>query len=310
MTAPTDTTDTRVVSDRVPLPDIRLAPAIAGLRARFFRDDADYEPMAELICCGDDRRRRALPADRRPTSGSTWRRTRAATDSKTSCSSRSTAGSSPARRSSGWSATTSRCTRSRARSTPTIGAAGSGDGCSTGASNARRRARRARIRTSPVKLTACVEDAALGQRALLDQAGFVPVRHFFLMRRDARRRDPGRAAARGSRDPAGRRCAPSRDHRSRERGVPRPLGPSRDDREHDHQDVRSTRARHRPVGRRLGRRRDRGRRPELDLARGERATRRAARLARAHQRPPASGAGAAWRVPSRRRRSCCCARPA
>ena len=35
-----------------------------------------------------------------------------------------------------------------------------------------------------VKLTAWVEDAAVGNRALLAQDGFEPVRHFFLMRRD------------------------------------------------------------------------------------------------------------------------------
>ncbi len=49
MTAPTRPTDTLVGSDSVPLPDATLAPAIPGLRARFFRDDADYEPLAEVI---------------------------------------------------------------------------------------------------------------------------------------------------------------------------------------------------------------------------------------------------------------------
>ena len=169
MTAPTETIDTRVVSDRVPLPDPLLAPPIAGLRARFFRDDADYEPMAELISAAMTAEgvpyqptatnlRIDMEAERgqRPIRGRRARRDRR-----------------PARRarraSSGWSATTSRCTRSRARSTPTTGVAGSGDGCSTGASNARRRAR---LREDPgvlVKLTACVEDAAVGHAGPLDQ---------------------------------------------------------------------------------------------------------------------------------------------
>ena len=41
-------------------------------------------------------------------------------------------------------------------------------------------------------------------RALLAGTGFEPVRHFFLMRNARSRRRPGRAAARGARDPAGR----------------------------------------------------------------------------------------------------------
>src|SRR3954471_2288557 len=49
MTAPTQTIDTLVMSDPVALPDPGLAPAIPGVRARFFGDDADFEPMAELI---------------------------------------------------------------------------------------------------------------------------------------------------------------------------------------------------------------------------------------------------------------------
>ena len=49
--------------------------------------------------------------------------------------------------------------------------------------------------------------------------------------------------------------------------------------------VRPVRAGHRPLGGRLGRRPGRRRRPDLDLDRGERATRRRARLAREDQRP-------------------------
>ena len=49
MTAPTRPTDTLVINDSVALPDPALAPAIPGIRARFFRDDADYESLAELI---------------------------------------------------------------------------------------------------------------------------------------------------------------------------------------------------------------------------------------------------------------------
>ena len=49
MTAPTRTTDDPAMRASGPLPDLAAAPAIPGLRARFFRDDADYGPMADLI---------------------------------------------------------------------------------------------------------------------------------------------------------------------------------------------------------------------------------------------------------------------
>ena len=101
------------------------------------------------------------------------------------------------------------------------------------------------------------------------------------------------AAPRRHRDPAGDRGSAPGDRRRRERGVPRPLGPPRDDRERRPGNIRPGRARHRPVGRRLGRRRGGRRRPELGLARGERASWGQARLARAHQRPPAMAAARA-----------------
>ncbi len=104
---------------------------------------------------------------------------------------------------------------------------------------------------------------------------------------DRARRCPGRRPARGPRDPPGRRGPVAHDLRRRERGVPRSLGPSRDDRRDFRSDLQAGGARHRPVGRRLGRRPGRRRRPDLGLAGGERATRGQARLARAHQRPTA-----------------------
>ena len=115
-----------------------------------------------------------------------------------------------------------------------------------------------------------------------------PVRHFFLMRRQGARRHPGRArsptASRSDRSPrtTGGRSSMPRTRRSATTGVTARWTES---------DFKKTfaprRARHQPVGRRLGRRPGRRRGPELDLARGERAARRQARLARAHQRPPA-----------------------
>ncbi len=152
------------------------------------------------------------------------------------------------------------------------------------------RVRERTVREDPeggVMLGSFADEAEVGHRALLADFGFTPVRHFFLMRRDLLVAIPEAAAPGRHRDPAGdRRPAPT-DRRRRGGGVPRPLGPPREDRQRLPRDLRPGRARHRPVGRRLGRRRDRRRRPELDLARGERSPRGQARLAGAHQRPPA-----------------------
>jgi GNAT superfamily N-acetyltransferase len=52
MTPTARITDTRVMPETAPLPDPAKAPAIAGLRARFFRDADDYAPMAEVIAAG------------------------------------------------------------------------------------------------------------------------------------------------------------------------------------------------------------------------------------------------------------------
>ena len=82
-----------------------------------------------------------------------------------------------------------------------------------------------------VELAAFAEDASAGHTALLARTGFEPVRHFFLMRHADLGADPRGAAAGGVRAPARRRGRSPADHRGRERGLPRPLGPPRDDRE-------------------------------------------------------------------------------
>ena len=113
-----------------------------------------------------------------------------------------------------------------------------------------------------------------------------PVRYFFLMIRPTRDDIPDAPLPDGHRDQTGPARAPPGDLRGRERSLPGSLEAARSQRGRLRSDVQAVRSRHRPVGRGLGRRRGRGRRPELDLARGEREARPRSRLAGAHQRPP------------------------
>ena len=101
---------------------------------------------------------------------------------------------------------------------------------------------------------------------------------------------PRRAAPGRPRAAAGHPGPASGDLRCRGRRVQGPLGPPRPGRRPVPDDVCQGRARHVVVGGRLGRRRDRRRRAGVDLARGERALGREARLDGAHQRPPSVAA--------------------
>jgi mycothiol synthase len=183
MTASTRPTDTLVVSDRVPLPDMALAPAIPGLRVRFFRDDADYEGLAALIGAAMEAdevpyRPNAdnLRIDMEASDGSD----RFVDDVLVEVDGRLVA-----------QANVDRMVRD---DTPMYKIEGNvhPDYRRRGIgrwlfdwSIDRSKARAAREDPGVnVKLTAWAEDAQIGNIALLDQAGFVPVRHFFLMRRD------------------------------------------------------------------------------------------------------------------------------
>ena len=152
---------------------------------------------------------------------------------------------------------------------------------------------RARVRASRedplvrVELATFSEDSEVGQRALLEKAGFKAVRHFFLMRRQGLDDIPDAPLPDGIEirpvlEDQWRTILAAENEAFRDHWGHREMGES-----DFKQDVRPRRARHEPVGRRLGRRPGRGRGPELGLARGERAARRQARLARAHQRPAA-----------------------
>ena len=136
-------------------------------------------------------------------------------------------------------------------------------------------------------LASHTEETEAGHRALLEGAGFTVIRHFFLMKRELSEPIPEAPLPEGIElrpvTPDQHRAIfdaereAFRDHwNSRELGRRRLC-----------QHVRPRGARHPSLGRRLGRRRGRGRRPELDLGLGERGPGRLAWMARAHQRPPA-----------------------
>ena len=182
MTAPTQTTDTPVMTDRVPLPDSRRAPAIPGLRARFFRDD-DYEALAELIGA-------ALEADEVPYRPNADNLRIDMADSEGSnrfedlvlveVDGRLVAQTNVER----LVRDDTPMYKIEGNVRPDYRRRGIGRWLFDWSID-RSKARAAREDPGVhVKLTAWVEDAAVGNRALLGQAGFVPVRHFFLMSRD------------------------------------------------------------------------------------------------------------------------------
>ena len=182
MTAPTRTTDTLEATDHVPLPDPRVSPAIPGLRARFFRDDADYAALAELIGA-------ALTVDDvpyRPTADN-LRIDMEASDGSNRFEDLVLV------EADGRLVAQTNVQRMVRDDTPMYRVEGNvhpeyrrrGIGQWLFDWSVERSKTRA-AREDPgvqVKLTSWVEDAAVGNRALLDRAGFVAVRHFFLMQR-------------------------------------------------------------------------------------------------------------------------------
>ena len=183
MTAPTRNPDTFVVSDASSLPDLAAAPAIPGLRVRFFRDDADYEPMAQLIAA-------AMSADGVPYQP-TARNLQIDMESNdgmdrfvdvvlVEADGRHIAG-----------CTVERTVRD---DTPMYKIEGAvhpdfrrrGLGQWLFEWSIERSKARAAVEDPGVhvKLTSWTEDASVGNVVLLQKTGFVPVRHFFLMRRE------------------------------------------------------------------------------------------------------------------------------
>ena len=129
-------------------------------------------------------------------------------------------------------ATACRFTRSGARPSGRTGGAASAARFSPGRRRCAERARRSRTRATPVATRRSPKTGELGDRALLEAAGFETVRQFYLMRRDLdepSRTLPCPTASRSGRSPEDQR---PHDLRRRGRGLPRPLGPSRDT-EHD-----------------------------------------------------------------------------
>ena len=183
MTTATRHTDTLVVTDRDPLPDLAAAPAIPGISVRYFRDDSDYEPLAELISA-------AMTAD-----GVPYQPT--ATNLRIDMESND--GTDRFRdvvlvEVDGRLVATASVERMVRDDLPLYKVEGEvlpeyrRRGLGTwlfGWTTARSRTRAAiEDPDVHVKLTSWVEDASVGAVALLTGAGFVPVRHFFLMRRD------------------------------------------------------------------------------------------------------------------------------
>ena len=279
--------------------DLPGMPAIAGLRARRFRDAADYEAMAAVIARGQPPRRHRLAC--RPPSNLAVEmdgRGRHRPRRRTSSSSSSTAG----RRRRPGLARGPRRTRSCSRSSGSV---------APGRPPSRDRVGAARRRTCAAppsaaalepagtddpRSAAFVDEGETAHRALLERPGSRPIRHFFLMRRpdlDVRRRDaplpdgleirPVTADQHGAIFDA--EAEAFRDHWGNREWT--------DDDFRD--DVRPRGARHEPVGGRLGRGRGRGRRPDLDLAGGERATRRASAAGSSTSASAGRGADAASR---------------
>ena len=141
-------------------------------------------------------------------------------------------------------------------------------------------------RPGPRRLQTFANELERGDIALLLAEGFAPDP---LRLRDAS--PPYRRAARGG--AARRRRTPSGDPRpgpghpgGGQRGLPGPLGPSRDDGARADGQARRSGLRRRAVARGLGRRRGRRIRAERDLSPGQRAPRGQPRMARSRVRPP------------------------
>ena len=182
MTAPTETMDTRDVTDRIPLPDLGRAPAIPELGVRFFTDD-DYEAVAELISA-------AMTADNVPYQP---------TAANLRIDLETTEGTNRFEdivlvEVAGRLVAMTSVERLIRDDMPMYKVEGEvhpdfrrrGIGRWLFDWTIERSKARAAVEDPgvEVKLTAWVEDVAVGNRALLAQAGFVSVRHFFLMRRE------------------------------------------------------------------------------------------------------------------------------
>ena len=149
----------------------------------------------------------------------------------------------------------------------------------------------------PVVIGTDAEDGQEGDRILAETNGFEPVRSFYLMRRDLSAPIPDAPLPDGHRAPAGDRGPASDDLRRPGRGVPRPLGPPRGQRARLRGDLRPQGAGHRALGGRLGGRRGRRRRRELDLGRRERSS--SASSAAGSRRSASAGRGAGRASPGR-----------
>lgn len=182
MTSTARITDTRVMPESGPLPAPATAPAIPGLRARFFRDAADYEPMAALISA-------SMTADGVPYQP-TARNLQIDMEANDGCNRFDDIVLVEA---DGRLVAQTSVERMVRDDTPTYRVEGE-----VHPDYRRRgigrwlfdwtvlRAKARAEREDPgvaVKLTAWVEDAAVGNRALVTGAGFLPVRYFYLMKR-------------------------------------------------------------------------------------------------------------------------------
>jgi mycothiol synthase len=183
MTTSTRTTDTPTVTHTVPLPDPARAPRIPGLRARFFRDDADYEPMAEMIAA-------AMMADGVPYQP-TARNLQIEMESSEGGNRFEDVVLAEV---DGRLIARSTVERSFREDMPMYQVEGEvhpdfrrrGIGQWLFDWAVERSKARAAVEDPgvPVKLTSWSEDASVGNVALLERAGLVRVRHFFLMRRE------------------------------------------------------------------------------------------------------------------------------
>jgi len=182
MTTTTRNTDTAPMTESVPLPDPAKAPAIPGLRARFFRDDDDYGPMADVIAA-------AMIADGVPYQP---------TAANLQIDMEANEGSNRFRDTvlvevDGRLVALVGVERMIRDDTPMYKVEGEvhpdyrrrGIGTWLFDWSIERSKTRAAIEDPgvKVKLTSWVEDRSVGAVALLEGAGFEPVRHFFLMRR-------------------------------------------------------------------------------------------------------------------------------